>query len=78
MTLETGLSDHHKMTITILKSHFKKNDYYYYYNYKSLDDQKFRNDIIRRLEQFKTLNIDDFESVFMNTHAPMKKKIVRR
>ena len=25
MTLETGLSDHHKMTITVLKSHFKKN-----------------------------------------------------
>ena len=26
MTLETGLSDHHTMTITILKSHYKMND----------------------------------------------------
>ena len=49
-------------------------------NYKSFGDQKFRNDVIRRLEQFETLNIDDFESVFvtvLNTHAPMKKKILR-
>ena len=48
-------------------------------NNKSFDDQTFRNDVIRRLEQFETLNIDDFDSVFMtvlNTHAPMKKKIV--
>ena len=49
MTLETGLSDHHKMTITVLKSHFKKNDpiTINYRNYKSFDDQKFRNDVIR-------------------------------
>ena len=26
ITLETGLSDHHKMTITVLKRYFKKND----------------------------------------------------
>ena len=68
MTLETELSDHHKMMITVLKSHFKKDDHITinYRIYKSFDDQKFRNDVIRRIEQFETLNIDDFESVFMH------------
>ena len=70
------------MTITVLKIHFKKDDpiTINYRNYKSFDDQKFRNDVIRRLEQFETLNINDFESVFvtvLNTLAPMKKKIVK-
>ena len=70
------------MRITVLKSHFKKNDpiTINYRNYKSFDDQKFRNDVIRRLEQFETLKIGDFGSVFMtvlNTHTPMKNKIVR-
>ena len=74
MTLETRLSEHHKMTITVLKSNFKKNDHITinYRNYKSFDDQKFRNYVIRRLEQFETLNIDDFECFFMtvwDTHV---------
>ena len=26
MTVETGLSDFHKMTVTVMKKHFKKKD----------------------------------------------------
>ena len=76
MTPETGLSNHQKMTITVLKSHFKNNDpiTINYRKYKSFDDQKFRNAVISRIEQFETLNIDAFESVFV---TPMKKKIGR-
>ena len=29
MTIETGLSDHHTMTITVLKRYFKKKSYFY-------------------------------------------------
>ena len=82
MTLETGLSDHHRMTITVLKIYFKKNDpiTINYRDYKSFDRQKFRNDLIRRLEQFESLSLEDFKNVFMlilDTYAPPKKKVVR-
>ena len=79
MTLETGLSDHHKMTITVLKIYFKKNTpvTINYRDYKLFDGLKFRNDLIRRLEQFESLSLDDFKNVFLtilDSYAPMKKK----
>ena len=53
MTLETGLLDFHKMTITVLKRYFKKK---YpititYHDLKSFDGLKFREDIRNKLEQ---------------------------
>ena len=82
MILETGLSDHHKMTITVLKRYFKKKDpiIINYRDYKSFDGLKFRNDVRRRLEQLESLNIDEFKNLIMSVldfHAPMKKKMVR-
>ena len=43
ITLETGLSDHHKMTITVLKRYFKKKEpiTVKYRNYKLFDNDKF-------------------------------------
>ena len=82
MTLETGLSDHHKMTITVLKRYFKKQDpiTINYRDYKSFDGEKFRQDIKKEIKQLDTLCINDFSNIFMtvlNTHAPKKKKIIR-
>ena len=81
-TLETGLSDHHKMTITVLKRYFKKKDpvIIQYRDFKSFDEQIFRDDFIRQLEQWETIDIDAFKSILMTVldiHAPKKKKVVR-
>ena len=82
MTVETGLSDFHKMTVTVLKRHFKKKDpiTITYRDLKSFDGVKFRKDIRNQLEHIGELNIDDFKHVFTSTwnaHAPVKKKVVR-
>ena len=82
MTLEVGLSDCHKMIITVLKRYFKKNDpiTVNYRDFKSFDGIKFRNDLIRKLEKIEKLNIDEFKNAFMellDKHAPMKQKVVR-
>ena len=82
MTLETGLSDHHKMTISVLKIYFKKNDpiTINYRDFKSFDGLKFRNELINKLENCESLDIDNFKKHFMalvNKHAPIKRKVVR-
>ena len=47
-TLETGLSDFHKLTVTVLKTFFKKQSpkVISYRNYKKFSDDLFRNDLI--------------------------------
>ena len=78
---ETGLSDFHKMTVTVLKRYFKKKDQITitYHDLKSLDGLKFREDIrnqleeigefdIRnQLEQIGELDIEKFKHVFTST-----------
>ena len=81
--LETGLSDHHKMIITVMKCKFKKNDpkIIYFRCYKDFDENLFRNELKNALrETDKELNYDYFKQAFMNIlniHAPMKKKFIR-
>ena len=82
ITLESGLSDCHKMTITVLKRYFKKVKpiTVNYRDYKSFDGHKFRNDIKIQLEKIETLDIEAFTNIFngvLNKHAPMKKKVLR-
>ena len=82
MTLETGLSDFHKMTVTVLKRYFKKKPpiTITYRDKKSFDGLKFREDIRRQLEKIRNLDIESFKHVFTSTwdvHAPVKKKVVR-
>ena len=84
MAIETGLSDHHKMTITVLKRYFKKKDpiSINYRNYKEFDEIQFRNDLLSQLELFERENMDYdiFKDIFMTVldkHAPMKNKMVR-
>ncbi len=81
--LETGLSDHHKMVITVLKKYIKKKDpiTINYRNYKNFNEEEFRNDLVRELEILEeNMNYDDFKGIFMkvlNLHAPSKRKIIR-
>ena len=82
IVFETGLSDHHKMTITVLKAYVPKQApmLIKYRNYRKFNSEFFRQDL-----QTAFCNIGDesyvtFESTFkdiLNKHAPIKSKIVR-
>ena len=82
-TIETGLSDHHKMIITALKSEFKKREpiQVNYRCYKHFDEILFRHDLSPALSNLtRTASYDDFEKLYIDilyTHAPVKKKFVR-
>ena len=76
----TGLSDFHKMALTVLKTKFEKvkpKEIQYRY-YKNFAEDDFRNDLKNHLTNCSTY--EDFEKVFLEvlqTHAPLKKKYIR-
>ena len=83
IALETGLSDQHKMTVSVMRSCFPKHTptLVKYRNYKNFMKENFRNEL-----QYKLLALnddakfEDFETIFMNIlnkHAPMKEKRIR-
>ena len=80
ITVETGLPDFHKMTITVLKIHLKKKDpiIITYRDLKLFDELKFREEIRNQLEQSETSTVNDFKSIFVsawNSHAPVKNRL---
>ena len=84
MVVETGLSDFHKLTITVMKCSFQKQSpkVIYYRNYKYFDNDAFKANLCNKLSfyGFRNLNCDDFENLFLSTlseHAPMKKRYIR-
>ena len=81
-TFETGLSDHHKLISTIMKSgifkgpHKKK----IYWSYKKFDNECFRNALREELETLEGDTYDEFEKKItnvLNTTAPIKNKMIR-
>ena len=83
-TVETGLSDFHKMVVTVLKTTFPKQGptVINYRNYKNFNEIAFRNDPREELERIESsdLNYSSFETTFdkvLDKHAPVKKKYVR-
>ena len=83
--IETGLSDFHRMTISVLKMHFRKlpPKVINYRNFKKIDNERFMNSLHYTLseEQFDySKNPDKFfetcQTVLIK-HAPRKKKYVR-
>ena len=77
MAIETGLSDHHKMTITVLKTHFKKKKpiQINYRFYKYFNESEFRNDLQTDLlkQNNEEMDYDEFKIIFMQVldrHAP--------
>ena len=83
---ETGLSDFHRMTITVMKMHFQKvqprviNCRYY----KRFQNENFRVDLLFQLFKLNIRNDDDGFTSFIatcmetvNQYAPCKQKHVR-
>ena len=80
-TVTTGLSDFHKMVITMTKMTFHKNPpkEIYYRDYKKLDQNLFREELAEKLYGCDSC-YDTFEEIFisvLNKHAPLKKKFLR-
>ena len=82
--VETGISDYHKLVVTVMKSFFKKAAPHIikYRDYKTFDERLFRNELSENLADISDteLNYDVFENIFLkhiNKYAPMKEKRVR-
>ena len=81
IVISTGLSDFHKMKITVLKSSFKKNKpkEMTYRNYKDFKENDFKQELKDNLISGIS-NYESFESIFVNVlnkYAPLKKKMIR-
>ena len=84
LAIETGLSDHHKLTITVMKSYFKKQIpiTISYRDYKNFNQGLFRGELLSELYNINNGNINysNFEKIIvrlLNHHAPLKKRLVR-
>ena len=82
--IETGLSDHHKMTVSVLKIFFKKMKpiKICYRSYKNFVSTDFRNDLSNSLQNHdrEKMTYDEFHKIFLqilNSHAPSKQRFVR-
>ena len=81
--IELGLSDHHKLTITIMKAFFPKQApiIISYRDYKHYDVNIFRNELLQGLHNIHgSISYDIFENVcirVLNRHAPLKNKYIR-
>ena len=76
----SGLSDFHKMIVTVLKATFQKSKpkEILYKNCKNFDTSTFKNVLQLKLQSIKSY--ESFEQVFLevlNSHAPLKKKFLR-
>ena len=82
--LETGLSDHHKMVVSVLKTYFKKRDpiKISYRSYKNFVAADFRNELANSLHYYNKGNMTyhEFHEIFikiLDSHAPKRTKLVR-
>ena len=83
-TIETGLSDFHHLTITIMKTTFRKKPpkEIKYRNYKNYNHENYKHDLNICLENtdLNDLPHNVFNNILIKTldkHAPLKTKIVR-
>ena len=83
-TIETGLSDFHHLTVTVMKTTYRKKPpkMIRYRNYKKYNGQNFLNELNFSLvgKNLRDLPQDDFNDLLMrilDKHAPLKLKYVR-
>ena len=83
-TLETGVSDFHKLNETVLKMFFKKQSpkVTSYQNYKNFSNDSFRTDLIYKISSNDILGRDltgflDTCKMSLDYQAPCKKKYTR-
>ena len=84
LAIETGLSDCHKMVLTVLNTTYRKSrpKIISYRDYKQFCNTKFTTDLLSNFRNYDLNNIeyDVFETVFLqvlNGHAPIKFKYLR-
>ena len=84
--IETGLSDFHRMTVTITKMTFQKLKprIVNYRDYKFFDNARYRNDLLQEISSsYLEFNDNGFSGFFdicrttLDQHAPRKKKYAR-
>ena len=80
--LEVGISDHHSLIVTALRSQLVKGNAKtkLYRDYNSFDLKLFKEDLDKNLKSNNTVNFSDFQNTFttvLHKHAPIKKKILR-
>ena len=81
LLLESGLSDFHKMSVTVMKIYYQKQSpkIINYRNYKGFSNQVFRDELIEHLSH-QEVTLDELQNRslnILNKHAPLKKKFVR-
>ena len=84
MTIETGISDFHKIVITILKLFYKKEKLKIidYKNYKTFNASLFKEELNKELLNIDISNTDvvAFTNIvlsILDKHAPIKRKYIR-
>ena len=81
-TVTTGLSDFHKMVVTVMKTTFPKAKpkIIYYRDYKKFNLYEFRKELRGELRKTVVLGYAYFEHIFLKVlekHAPIKQRVVR-
>ena len=86
IVIETGLSDFHKMVVTVMKTNFRKLEpkIINYRNYRYFSNDRFREKVTSELSKAVLENSDkDFNKFLdvykegLNMYAPLKKKYIR-
>ena len=82
MTVETGLSDFHKMTVTVMKNHFKKKEpiKIVYHDKSNFDAVRFREKIKSKIQRKGNMSLDELQTLIVGDYhedAPLKEKVLR-
>ena len=80
--IETGLSDFHKMSLTVMKVLYNKQKpkIIQYRKYKGFSNEAFMHELESALARFSQISFGTFKSTVDNIlqkHAPIKKRYVR-
>ena len=81
-TISTGLSDFHKMVVTVMKTTFPKAEpkIIQYRDYKNFVQEDFQTELSEKLSERAIITHSQFEQIFLNVlnkHTPPKKTILR-
>ena len=82
LSYETGVSDHHHLIFSIMKTRFaseKKSKKFVYRDYKTFSHENFKNDLLSKTVD-ENVDYSKFEKEFIDTlnkHAPKKTKLFR-
>ena len=78
-TIETGLSDFHKMVVSVFKTSFKKkkSKIVTHVDYKRFDNEKLRESLITCFSTGKNISNDAFVLQTLRKMAPIKQKHIR-